>query len=48
MFATLKLFPKDNAIAKAFKIVLRWGSGVVIAAVGFQTIYALLTEFEAL
>lgn len=47
MFAMLKMFPKDNAIAKAAKVAVRWGTGVVITALGFQTIYAvLMTEFE--
>jgi len=47
MFVTLKLFPKDGAAARAAKILLRWGTGVVITAFGFQAVYSmLLTELE--
>jgi hypothetical protein len=47
MFATLKWFPKESAIQRITKVLSRWGAGVVIAALGFQAIYAmLLTEWE--
>lgn len=42
MFATLKLFPKDGAVQRLAKIAYRWGSGVVLAAIGFQAIYSML------
>lgn len=47
MFATLKLFPKESPVRRAIKVLLRWGTGVVIAALGFQAIYMmLLTEWD--
>jgi hypothetical protein len=47
MFAMLKLFPKESAVQRTIKVLFRWGSGVVITALGFQAIYALLlTEWE--
>jgi hypothetical protein len=47
MFATLKLFPQENAVQRTAKVLFRWGTGVVLAAVGFQAIYSLLiTEWE--
>ncbi|MGA2878485.1 MAG: hypothetical protein ABSG13_06005 [Bryobacteraceae bacterium] len=47
MFRTLKLFPKDGVVQRSMKVLLRWGTGAVIAALGFQTIYTLLlTEWE--
>jgi hypothetical protein len=47
MFATLKWFPKESGIQRIAKVLFRWGTGVVIAALGFQAIYGLLlTEWE--
>jgi hypothetical protein len=47
MFATLKLFPKENAAQRIAKVLFRWGTGVVLAAAGFQAIYSLLiTEWD--
>ena len=47
MFAILKLFPKDGAVARAVQILLRWGTGIVITVCGFQAVYTLLlTEVE--
>ncbi len=47
MFAMLKLFPKESAARRMIKVLFRWGSGVVITALGFQAIYTLLlTEWE--
>jgi len=47
MFALLKLFPKESAMQRMIKVLFRWGTGVVLAALGFQTIYTLLiTEWE--
>jgi hypothetical protein len=47
MFATLKLFPKESAMQRMIKVSFRWGTGVVIAALGFRAIYTLLlTEWE--
>jgi len=47
MFATLKLFPKEGAVQRTAKILFRWGTGVVLTALGFQAIYSLLiTEWD--
>jgi hypothetical protein len=47
MFATLKLFPKESALQRVAKVLFRWGTGVVITALGFQAIYTLLlTEWD--
>jgi hypothetical protein len=42
MFKTLKMFPNDGVVQRCIKILFRWGTGAVIAALGFQTIYTLL------
>lgn len=47
MFAMLRLFPKEGVVQRTAKIVFRWGTGVVLTALGFQAIYSLLiTEWE--
>jgi hypothetical protein len=46
MFTTWKLFSANNAVTRAARILLRWGSGVVITALGFQAVYSLLMELE--
>jgi hypothetical protein len=47
MFATLKLFPKESVPQRIAKVLFRWGTGVVITALGFQAIYTLLlTEWD--
>ncbi len=48
MFGLLKLFPQDNAVTGTMKAALRWGAGVVITALGFQGIYAVLDSELAL
>jgi len=37
---------KDTLTARAARILVRWGAGVIITALGFQTIYSLLLELE--
>jgi len=42
MFAMLKMFPKEGVVQRTGKVLFRWGTGVVLTAIGFQAVYSLL------